>query len=115
MALKSMKKKTAKVTAAAKPVPIVVSLPGGPQVLVEATTREAAFDKYKEICGINATDHQPRFERPGEETFVNEHGIVVKPTGEPIFSDLKRVEYDGKDWLPDEADTADDDGGEEIE
>ena len=116
MALKNLKKKktTLKPAAVTKPVPIIVSVAGGPKVLVEALTRDEAFEKYKTVCGINATDHQPKFERPGEDTFVNEHGIVVKQTGEPIFSDLKQVKHEGE-WLPDEGSTTDDGGDEEIE
>jgi hypothetical protein len=78
--------------------PILVELPGGPKIVVDATNVEDAWEKYKAIAGIVSSDHQPKFSRPGADCLTNEHGIVVNENGEQQLANTKRPD-DGKgDW-----------------
>lgn len=114
----ALTKKTSKPAAPAKPVaaptvkqfvggktrPILVSLPGAPQVVVQASSTEDAWEKYKKVCGINGSDHRPKFARPGVDCVVNGHGIVVNAMGDTVLAETRKPD-DGKgDWDLDEED-----------
>lgn len=66
---------------------VLVSLPGGPLVVVTASNNEEAYDEYKKIAGIISSDHMPRFKiyRDDGSITINDKGVVIDPdTKTPI-------------------------------
>lgn len=73
---------------------LLVSLPGGPQVVVtDVESNEEAWEKYKEVAGVVESDHKPRFQIPGDDLIVNEKGVVVDEVGAIVLGSTG-----GHDW-----------------
>lgn len=82
--------------------PVLVELPQGPRVVVMASSHDDAWEKFKKVCGIFATDHKPRFSRPGPEIETDANGVVL---GHHIEGALKPD--DGNEWDLEEEDDED--------
>lgn len=85
---------------------ILVSLPGGPQVVVDAHGHDDAFEQYKEVAGIVQSDHMPRFKLFEEDgdLIVNEKGVVVDSTGQPILGSTGKSDFEDEDYGDDDSD-----------
>jgi len=55
---------------------IRVDLPFAPSVVIEAENNREAWKKYRNVCGIIATEHQPRFSKLVKSVTTDSHGVV---------------------------------------
>lgn len=74
---------------------LLVSLPGGPQVVVDGVSNnKEAWEKYKKICGIQESDHRPKFSEPPEDLLTNAQGVVVDEKGVQILGSAGGANWD---------------------
>lgn len=83
--------------------PVLVELPHGPAAVVHARSTAEAWAKFKELCGIISTEHQPIFKRPGPDCETDENGIV-RHFPMPAKAQAKKPDLDDEDWDLEEED-----------
>jgi len=77
--------------------PVLVELPHGPAAVVHARSTAEAWAKFKELCGIISTEHQPIFKRPGKDCETDDNGIV-RHFPMPAKAQAKKPDLDDEDW-----------------